>query len=99
MSVLLKLSGFFFPYAFTFILLFILSTKKGDRNMKVFLRLITFAATVLFVVATVIKLTQKVSYKEAVGIMEDLCKEMMEKCPCCHKAVEKAPEESTPAEV
>ena len=51
--------------------------------MKVFIKLLTIIATALFVIATIIKFTQNVSYKEAVGIMEELCKEMMSKCRCC----------------
>ncbi|MFA6470623.1 MAG: hypothetical protein WCU00_01175 [Candidatus Latescibacterota bacterium] len=64
--------------------------------MKVFIKLLTFVATTLFVIATIIKFTQKVSYKEAIGIMEELCKEIKSKCPCC-KSEENPAEESTPA--
>ena len=66
--------------------------------MKVFLKMLAFVATALFIVATVIKFTQKVSYKEAIGIMEELCKEIKSKCRCC-KSEENPPEESTPSEV
>ncbi len=51
--------------------------------MKVFFRVIAIIATTLFVIATIIKFTQKVSYKEAIGIMEELCKDIMAKCPIC----------------
>ena len=61
--------------------------------MKVFFRMLTFVATALFIIATVIKFTQSVSYKQAVGIMEEFCKEMMSKC-CCYKSEENAAEES-----
>jgi hypothetical protein len=63
--------------------------------MKFFLKLLVFIATSLFIVATVIKFTQKVTYKEAVGIMEELCKEMKAKCPCCKK--EEEPAEACPS--
>jgi hypothetical protein len=62
--------------------------------MKVFLKLLTFVATAFFVIATIIKFTQNVSYKEAVGIMEEFCKEMKAKCPCCKPEQEAAGEEA-----
>ena len=65
--------------------------------MRALFKLITLVATLLFVIATVIKFTQKVSYKEAIGIMEELCKEFSSKCCCC-KSGEDSPEESSPEE-
>ena len=62
--------------------------------MKAFFKILTLIATVFFVVATIIKFTQNVSYKEAVGIMEEFCKEMKAKCPCCKPDKEAAEEEA-----
>ena len=61
--------------------------------VKTICKLLSFVAIVLVATATVIKFVQKVSYKEAVGIMEELCKEMAKNC-CCrrHNADETAPE-------
>lgn len=61
--------------------------------MRVFFRMLAFVATALFIIATVIKFTQSVSYKEAMRIMEEFCKEMMSKCRC-YKLEENAAEES-----
>lgn len=59
--------------------------------LRIILRLISFVAVVLFITATIIKFVQKTSYREAVGIMEEMCKEMKKNC-CCQKAEESAPE-------
>jgi len=59
-------------------------------NMKTLFKLFAFAAIVLFAAATIIKLVQGTSYKEAVGIMEEFCKEIREKCRCCARNAEEA---------
>ena len=46
--------------------------------MKIIFRLITCVALFLVGAATVIKYVQGVSYKEAVGIMEEFWKEVMQ---------------------
>jgi len=57
--------------------------------MKTLFKLFAFAAIVLFAVATLIKFAQRTSYKEAVGIMEEFCKEIRGKC-CCRRNAEEA---------
>lgn len=51
--------------------------------MKTIFRLLTGVALFLVAVATVIKYVQGVSYKEAVGIMEECWKEMKQRHCCC----------------
>ncbi len=46
--------------------------------MRSIFRLFSCVAVFLFVTATIIKMLQGVSYKEAVGIMEEYWKEMKE---------------------
>ncbi len=46
--------------------------------MKILVRLFICTAVFLFVVATAIKMIQRTSYKEAVGIMKEFWKEMKE---------------------
>ncbi len=52
--------------------------------MKTILKIIAGIAVALFVAATIIKFAQKTTYKEAVGIMEELWKECCAKC-CCYR--------------
>ena len=51
--------------------------------MKFLIKLFMVISAVIFAVVTVIKIVQGCSYKEAVGIAEEMWKEMMENCPCC----------------
>lgn len=61
--------------------------------IKMVCRLVAFVAVVLVATVTIIKFVQGVSFKEAVGIMEELCKEMSKNCCCCRPKVEEpAPE-------
>ncbi len=61
--------------------------------MKILFRFIACIAFFLFAVATIIKLAQGVSYKDAVGIMEEYWKEIKECCKHrCTKDEETAPE-------
>ncbi len=57
--------------------------------MKTILKIIAGIAVALFVAATIIKFAQKTTYKEAVGIMEELWKECRARCyPCGADEVE-----------
>jgi hypothetical protein len=59
--------------------------------MKTLFKLLAFVALVLFAAATIIKLVQGTTYREAVGIMEELCKEICGKfCSCCRRNTEEA---------
>ncbi len=58
--------------------------------MKTIVKVIAGVAVALFVAATIIKFAQKTSYKEAVGIMEELWKECREKCRCRRETEEEA---------
>jgi len=53
--------------------------------MKTIFHLLMIVATILFCVVAVIKIVMGCSWKEAVGIAEELCKEIQEACPsnCC----------------
>ena len=51
--------------------------------MKTLFKLIAFAAIVLVAAAVIIKLVQRTSWKESVGIMEELWTEIRAKCRCC----------------
>ena len=51
--------------------------------MKTLFKAFAIAAAALFAVATIIKFARGTTYKDAVGIMEEMCKEMREKCACC----------------
>ena len=51
--------------------------------MKSLFRLFAFAVTVVFILVAVIKYVRGCSWKEAVGIFEELCKEFKESCHCC----------------
>ncbi|MCE5251769.1 hypothetical protein LLG96_16290 [bacterium] len=63
--------------------------------MKSFIRFLAALATVLFVLVAVIKFVQRCSWKEAVGILEEFCKEAHGSC-CSRKgpAEEDIPEEA-----
>ncbi|MHB9030189.1 MAG: hypothetical protein ACYC9O_15590 [Candidatus Latescibacterota bacterium] len=58
--------------------------------MKILIRLITCTAVFLFAVATIIKVIQGTSYKEAVGIMEEYWKEMKQSCMHCGETAPEA---------
>ena len=62
--------------------------------MKTLIRIFTVFAAVVFVLVTVIKLVRGCSYKEAVGIAEELCKEIIDSCCICNSG-RYAEEEST----
>ena len=52
--------------------------------MKFFIKLFAAFAAMIFALVTVIKIVQGCSYKEAVGIAEELFKEIGESCcRCC----------------
>lgn len=52
--------------------------------MKSLIKLFAVITTVIFALVAVIKVVQKCSWKEAVGILEELCREFRENCcPCC----------------
>ena len=63
--------------------------------MKSFIRFLAALAAVLFVLVAVIKFVQRCSWKEAVGILEEFCKETCGSC-CPRKgpAEEDIPEEA-----
>ncbi len=53
--------------------------------MKFLIKLFAAFAAVVFALVTVIKIVQGCSYKEAVGIAEDLFKDICESCcSCCN---------------
>ena len=55
--------------------------------MKLLFRVLATAALFLFILVTVIKVVQKCSYKDAVGIAEQLWKEVSETVfGCCSNA-------------
>jgi len=54
--------------------------------MKSLFRFFAACAAVLFALVAVIKFVQKCSWKEAVGILEEFCKESCENFRCCRKA-------------
>ncbi|MBT4485411.1 MAG: hypothetical protein HOC71_17230 [Candidatus Latescibacteria bacterium] len=54
--------------------------------MKSILRLLALVLTAIFSVVAVIKFVKGCSWKEAVGILEELCKECKEACPCCNES-------------
>jgi len=61
--------------------------------MKVFFRLLAGIALLVVVVITVIKLVQRCSWKDALGIAEQLCKEVSEPFrSCCRARGEKTEE-------
>ena len=53
--------------------------------MKSIVKILMLFATLAFVLVAVIKVVQGCSWKEAVGIAEEFCNEIKEKCPCCNK--------------
>ena len=52
--------------------------------MKSLIKLFAALAAVIFALVAVIKIVQKCSWKEAVGILEELCKEIRENCCSCY---------------
>ena len=57
--------------------------------MKSLIKLFAALAAVIFALVAVIKIVQKCSWKEAVGILEELCNEIRENCySCCSAAPE-----------
>ena len=50
--------------------------------MKTIFRLIVVFAAALVALIAIIKYTKGCSWKDAVGILEELCKEFKEACPC-----------------
>ena len=67
--------------------------------MKSLIKLFAAIAAVIFALVAVIKIVQKCSWKEAVGILEELCCEIRENCcPCCSTSTtsesSEAPEEA-----
>ena len=50
--------------------------------MKLLIRLIMIVAAMLFALVAVIKIIKGCSWKDAVGILEELCKEISESCAC-----------------
>ncbi len=59
--------------------------------IKMICKLFSYVAITLVATATVIKFVQGTTYKEAVGIMEELWKEMKKNC-CRRKAETTVPE-------
>ena len=58
--------------------------------MKSIIRLFAAFAAVVFALIAVIKIVQGCSWKEAVGIAEEFCKEIRENCcRCCAEFSEK----------
>ncbi len=55
--------------------------------MKFLIKLFMAISAMIFAVVTVIKIVQGCSYKEAVGIAEEMWNEMRENCPCCCSGV------------
>jgi len=51
--------------------------------MKSLIKLFAAIAAVIFALVAVIKIVQKCSWKEAVGILEELCCEIRENCSSC----------------
>jgi len=51
--------------------------------MKTIMKILAGIAVALFIAATIIKFAQKTTYKEAVGIMEELWKECRARCCSC----------------
>ncbi len=49
--------------------------------MKAIVRLVLLFGAVMFLLVAVIKHVQRCSWKDAAGIMEELCKEMKGYCP------------------
>lgn len=64
--------------------------------MKFIIKLFMAFATMVFVLATAIKIVQGCSYKEAAGILEEFWNEIMESCCRCSGAdlEEKSSEEA-----
>ena len=52
--------------------------------MKTLFKLVVLIAFLVFAVVTFIKIVGKYSWKEAIGIAEELWKEMTELCGCCN---------------
>ena len=67
--------------------------------MKSLIKLFAAIAAVIFALVAVIKIVQNCSWKEAVGILEELCREIRENCcSCCTTSTKsecsEAPEEA-----
>ena len=61
--------------------------------MKTLFRLFMLVATVVFGLMVVVKIVRRCSWQEAVGILEELCKELRDACPLsCAEAREAAEE-------
>lgn len=56
--------------------------------LKTIFKLLSFAAVVLVGAVTFIKITQGTSFREAMGILEELCKDMSKNCCCRHRKAE-----------
>ncbi|MBN1291655.1 MAG: hypothetical protein JXB48_07425 [Candidatus Latescibacteria bacterium] len=51
--------------------------------MKTIVKLFAMFAAIIFALVAVIKIVQKCSWKDAVGILEEFINEMRENCPVC----------------
>jgi hypothetical protein len=66
------------------------SQGAKEPAMKTLFKIIAAAAVILFVVLTIIKFIQHTTYKEAMGILEEGCKDLCSHCRCCGRETEEA---------